>query len=491
MAKPEYDLCVIGGGSGGLVVAAGGATLGAKVALIEKRALGGDCLYHGCVPSKTLLHSARVAHTMREAQRFGIPSASPRVNVGEVMARVAEVIKAIEPHDSPERFRGLGVEVLFGAGSFLDAGTFSVNGRKITAKHFVLATGSSPAIPPIEGLDRISCLTNETVFELNEPVPALLVLGAGPIGVEMAQAFCRLGTQVHVVEASSRILDKDDPDLAKIVQDSLTREGVKFHLGEKVERAEQAGDCIRMLMKDENGREKVLEGSHLLIATGRAANVDALGLEAAGVKTDKRKLVLDSRLRTTNKRIYACGDVAGPYQFTHMAEYQAGVVLRNALFHLPVKARPRAVPWCTFTDPELARVGLSESEARDQAIAHRVYTFAFEDIDRARTSNETAGFAKVVTSPGGEILGAAIAGAHAGELIHEYALALNNKMKISELSAVIHIYPTLAQINRRVADERMKRKLTPAAKRAIRWIFGLRGPANNESLHANGKRAPT
>jgi pyruvate/2-oxoglutarate dehydrogenase complex dihydrolipoamide dehydrogenase (E3) component len=246
-----------------------------------------------------------------------------------------------------------------------------------------------------------------------------------------------------------------------------------------------------MLMKDENGRDKGLEGSHLLIATGRAANVDTLGLEAAGVKTDKRKLVLDSRLRTTNKRIYACGDVAGPYQFTHMAEYQAGVVLRNALFHLPVKARPRAVPWCTFTDPELARVGLSESEARDQAIAHRVYTFGFEDIDRAQTSNETAGFAKVVTSPGGEILGAAIVGAHAGELIHEYALALNNKMKISELSAVIHIYPTLAQINRRVADERMKRKLTPAAKKAIRWIFGLRGPANNESLHANGKRAPT
>jgi pyruvate/2-oxoglutarate dehydrogenase complex dihydrolipoamide dehydrogenase (E3) component len=490
MQKPEFDLCVIGGGSGGLVAAAGGATLGARVALIERRALGGDCLYYGCVPSKTLLHSAKVAHTIREAECFGIRSARSVADIPDVMSRVSEVIKSIEPHDSPERFRSLGVEVIFGSRKFLDPESFSVDGRKVTAKKFVLATGSRPAIPPIVGLDQVTYLTNETVFELKEPVPSLLVLGAGPIGVEMAQAFCRLGSRVHVIEASSRILDKDDPDLGDVVYRRLTQEGIEFHLGQTVERMERTEQQIRALVKGGNGREKWLEASHLLIATGRAANVEALGLEAAGVKVEKKKLVLDSRLRTSNKNIYACGDVAGSYQFTHMAEYQAGIVLRNALFHLPVKADSRAVPWCTFTDPELARVGLSQTEVEKQKIPHRIYTFSFEDIDRAHCTSETAGFVKVVTRPGGKLLGAAIVGPHAGELIHEYALALTKKMKISDLSSVIHIYPTLSQINRRVADERMKQKLTPMVKKLIGWIFGLRGLASaaRQPVPAEGKR---
>jgi pyruvate/2-oxoglutarate dehydrogenase complex dihydrolipoamide dehydrogenase (E3) component len=243
-------------------------------------------------------------------------------------------------------------------------------------------------------------------------------------------------------------------------------------------------------VKDGSGREKWLQASHLLIATGRAANVEGLKLEAAGVKVEKKKLLVDSRLRTSNKKIYACGDVAGPYQFTHMAEFQAGIVLRNALFHLPVKADSQAVPWCTFTEPELARVGLSQTEVEKKKIPHRVYTFPFEDIDRAHTSGETTGFVKVVTRPGGKLLGAAIVGPHAGELIHEYALALTKRMNISDLSGVIHIYPTLAQINRRVADERMKQKLTPMVKKLIGWIFGLRGPVNavREQVPADDKR---
>jgi pyruvate/2-oxoglutarate dehydrogenase complex dihydrolipoamide dehydrogenase (E3) component len=481
MKKPEYDLSVIGGGSGGLVAAAGGATLGAKVVLVERRALGGDCLYHGCVPSKTLLYSAKVAHTMREAQRFGMSPASPDVSIVEVMGRVSRVIKTIEPHDSPERFRALGVEVIFGSGKFLDPQTFSVDGHKISAKKFVLATGSRPAIPPINGLEQIPYLTNQTVFDLNESVPKLIVLGAGPIGVEMAQAFCRLGTRVRVIEASSRILEKDDADLARVVHDCLTHQGIAFHLAQKVERIERGTNQIRILAKDNNGGETWMEASHLLIATGRAANVEELDLDAAGVQMQEGKLVLDSRLRTSNKQIYACGDVAGPYQFTHMAEYQAGIVLRNALFHLPVKADTSAVPWCTFSDPELARVGMSESEANKKNIPHKVYRFSFGDIDRAQTSGDTAGFVKVVTRPGGRLLGAAIVGPHAGELIHEYALALTKKMDISELSHVIHIYPTLSQINRRVADERRKQKLTATVKKLLRWIFGLRGTASGEA----------
>ncbi|MGH8728157.1 MAG: dihydrolipoyl dehydrogenase family protein [Burkholderiales bacterium] len=471
----EFDLCVIGGGSGGLVVAAGGAALGAKVALIEKNKLGGECLWTGCVPSKALLSSAEAAQTMREAQRFGVSPAIPQVKLADVMQRIDRVIHAIEPHDSPERFRGLGVDVIFGAGHFADANTFAVSGRKLTAKKFVLATGSHAAVPPIPGIENVPVLTNETVFDLREEVGHLIVLGAGPIGCEMAQAFRRLGSEVDVVEMSSRILDKDDPDLAEVVFERLRMEGIRFHLSAKVARAEgKKGDVCLSL---EGGKQNAVAGTHLLIAAGRKPNLDGLDLERAQVKVEKDRLVVDEHLRTSNKDIYACGDVAGSYQFTHIAEYQAGIVLRNVLFHLPAKPSGHAVPWCTFTDPELAQVGLSETEVKKQNRAHKVYRFQFADIDRAQAEGETAGFAKVVTDPKGTLLGAAIVGRHAGELIHEYVLAVTKKMKISDLSGVIHIYPTLAQINRRAADVALKAKLTPFRKKLLRMIFGLRGPS--------------
>lgn len=474
-SKPEFDLCVIGGGAAGLTVAAGAATLGAKVALVEKHALGGDCLYSGCVPSKTLLHTAYVAHTMREAGRFGIPAHLPTIRMREVMLRVQSVIKTIEAHDSPERFRGLGVDVNFGSGRFIDPNIFRIDERPITAKHFVLATGSRPAIPPIVGLDEAPYLTNKTVFALEEQVGHLIVLGAGPIGVELAQGFRRLGCGVDVVEQAPQVLPREDTDLAEIVAAQLRQEDVGLWLAHQALRVESDASGIRVLLRNSSGQEHGVSGTHLLVATGRLANVEDLGLEAAGVQVEKGRVVTDSRLRTSNRRIYACGDVTGSHLFTHMAEHQAGVVLRNALFHWPARVERKVIPWCTFTDPELARVGLSETEAKEENIPHRVYTLPFSAIDRAQAVGATTGHAKVITTPRGRLLGAALVGLHAGELIHEYVLALAKGMNASDLAGVIHIYPTLAQINRRVAEQPMKEALTPSRKRWLKRLFALRG----------------
>ncbi len=473
--RTEFDLCVIGGGPAGLVAAAGGALLGAKVALIEKKALGGDCLYYGCVPSKTLLHSAKVAQCLRRAGRFGLSSYRPAVSLSKVMQRVQEVIKTLEPHDSPERFRSLGVEVIFGSGRFTDPQAFVVNGRAITAKRFVLATGSRPALPPVEDLERVPYLTNETVFSLQEDVPRLILLGGGPVGCELAQAFARLGSQVDLVEYMPQLLPKEDPDLAAVIETRLREEGIRIYLKHSALRVEGEEGRIRLLLRDAQGVESWLEGSHLLVATGRRANLEGLGLEEAFVRVDNGRVLTDRRLRTSNRNIYACGDLVGPYQFTHVAEHQAGVVLRNALFHWPARVENRVIPWCTFTDPELARVGLSEQEAKEQGLAHRVYTFPFQEVDRAVAEGEELGLAKIITTPGGKLLGAALAGPQAGELIHEYVLALERRMKVEDLTRIIHIYPTLAQINRRVAEERLKQALTPARKKWLRRLFGLRG----------------
>lgn len=474
MSNTEYDLCIIGGGAAGLVVAAGGAALGARVVLVEKHKMGGDCLHYGCIPSKTLLHAAKVAQTMRSADSAGITSHMPEIDLARVMERVAAVIKAIEPHDSPERFRSLGVEVISGAGSFTAPDTFVVNDKKIRARHFVIATGSRPAIPAIAGIESVPYLTNEQIFELREAVPSLIVIGGGPIGLEMAQAFSRLGSKVTVVQRGAQLLPREDGDLAAVIAQRLASEGVELLTGHTPVRVEGPRGDIRLTVADSHGATRTLHASHLLLAAGRSANIENLGLEAAGVRVEQGRIVIDPRLRTSNKRIFAAGDVAGG-QFTHMAEHHAGIVLRNTLFRLPAKVEQRVIPWATFTDPELARVGLSENEAKAEGIDHRVYTFPLAEIDRARTDGIDAGLAKIITSPKGKLLGAAIAGVNAGELIHEYVLALAKGMKAADLSGVIHIYPSLAQINRRVADARMKEGLTPTAKRWIQRIFRLRG----------------
>ena len=471
----EYDLCIIGGGAAGLVVAAGAATLGAKVALVEKRALGGDCLYYGCVPSKTLIHSAKVAQIMRDANRFGIAAHTPAIDLSRVMQRVQSVIEQIEPNDSPERFAALGVEVIFGAGQFAGADEFVVNARTLRARKFVIATGTRPAVPALPGLENTPYLTNETLFAVNGPIRHLLILGGGPIGCEMAQSLARLGSGVTLFDLAPRLLPREDEDVSAVIHHQFKQDGIELHLGIQVLKLKRENGETRVLLEHPQHGQYWLSGSHLLIAAGRKPNLENLGLEQAGVALENGRLVLDARLRTSNHNIYACGDVAGPYLFTHMAEHQAGVVLRNALFHWPSKVQTRNIPWCTYTDPELARVGLSESEALQQGIKHRVYRFPFADIDRAVTAGETAGLAKIVTTPRGKLLGACIVGPQAGELIAEYVLAISKGMQAADLSNTIHIYPTLAQINRRVADQRLKESLTPKRKQWLKWIFGLRG----------------
>jgi pyruvate/2-oxoglutarate dehydrogenase complex dihydrolipoamide dehydrogenase (E3) component len=470
--ETEYDLCIIGGGAAGLVTAAGAATLGAKVILIEKDKLGGECLYTGCVPSKALIHSARVAYDIKTAKQVGLTARLYAVKQSKVMQRVAEVIKHIEPNDSPERFRDMGVEVLFSTAKFIDADTLSAGERTITAKHFVLATGSRPTIPDIVGLDTVDYHTHETIFKLQDNIDHLIILGGGPIACELGQSFARLGSTVSII-ARSGLMPREDSDMLAVVQQQFEAEGITVYSNNDVGQVIKTESGLAVQLNDDE--MTTIEGSHLLIATGRTANIDSLGLEHAGVDSNNGHLILDNRLRTSNSRIFACGDVAGPFLFTHMAEHQAGIVLRNTLFRLPIKSQTSNIPWCTFTSPELARVGLSEQEARTQGIKHHVYSFPFEEIDRAITDAQTVGMAKIITSPRGKILGACIVGPQAGELIAEYVLAISVGLKLSALSKTIHVYPTLAQINRRVADQRLKAALTPTRKKWMKRLFGLRG----------------
>jgi pyruvate/2-oxoglutarate dehydrogenase complex dihydrolipoamide dehydrogenase (E3) component len=478
MARPEFDLVVIGGGSGGLVVAAGGAAAGAKVALVEKKKLGGDSLWTGSVPSKTLIKSARIAHEMRHAERWALTPTDPRPDLARVMERVARVVREIEPRDSAEHFRALGVDVVVGSGRFVAPDIFEVGGRRLTAKNFVIATGSRPAMPPIAGLADVPHLTNETVFDLREAVPHLVVIGAGPIGSEMAQAFRRLGSDVTVVDMAPQILPREDADVAAVVEQRLRAEGVRYHLGVTVggvATGDRAAGRIRVTVRGRDGAVAQIAASHLLVAAGREPNIAGLGLDAAHVRVEQGRIVVDHMLSTTNPRVHVIGDAAGGHQFTHLAEHHAGIVLRQVLLHLKWSKPSPVVPWCTYTDPELARVGVSETDARKHGLSHRVYRFSFADVDRARAESETDGFAKLVTDPRGKLIGAAIVGAHAGELIAECVLAMSKGMKVDELSAAIHPYPTLAQVNRRAADQRQKERLTATSKARTQRAVGLRG----------------
>ena len=477
--KPEFDLAIIGAGAGGLAVAAGAANLGARVALIEKNRLGGDCLWHGSVPSKTLRKSARVAHWMRHADRFALAPVDPKPDIARVMERVASVVSSIALEDSPERFRTLGVDVIHGSGRFLSPTEFDVNGRTITAKHFVLATGSRPAIPPIAGLSHVPFLTNQTVFDLREPVPRLIIVGAGPVGCEMAQAFRRLGSDVLVVDMANKVLPREDADVAAVVQRQLEAEGVRYRLGITVGGVvpgEPHAGRVRMTLRNANGAVEQLAASHLMLAAGRVPNVEGLGLDAAGVHLDNGNIVVDDVLTTTNPRIHVVGDVAGKFPFTHAAEHQAGVVLSQTILGKSWTKPSPVVPWCTYTDPELARVGLSETDARRHGLEHFVYRFPFLDVDRARAEGETEGFAKLVTDKRGHLLGAAIVGADAGELIAECVLAIEKGLKVEDISSAIHAYPTRSQVARRAADERRNEAMRGPHRRGRR-MFGLRRAA--------------
>jgi pyruvate/2-oxoglutarate dehydrogenase complex dihydrolipoamide dehydrogenase (E3) component len=466
----SVDVCVIGAGSGGLTVAAGASQMGASVALIERGQMGGDCLNYGCVPSKALLAAARAAQAMRRADRLGLERHDPRVDFARVMAHVQGVIGAIAPHDSQERFEGLGVRVIRAEARFTGPDTVAAGGETVKARRFVIATGSSPLVPPIPGLDQVPYLTNETLFANTARPAHLLVIGGGPIGLEMAQAHRRLGAAVTVVEKLT-LLPKDDPELVDAVRARLLAEGVALLEGCELRGADATPSGVAVTVARDGG-EVTLAGSHLLLALGRRPNVAGLNLEAAGVAHTAQGIVTDSRLRTSNRRIYAVGDVTGRFPFTHIAGYHAGIVLRNVLFRLPAKVDERAVPWVTYTDPELAQVGLSEAAARRRGGAVTVLRWPFHENDRAQAERETEGFAKAVVDRRGRVLGAAIVGAHAGELIQPWCLAVARGMKIGALAQAILPYPTLGEASKRLATSWYAPKLfSERTRRIVRFLL--------------------
>ena len=433
----QADLCVIGAGSGGLSVAAGAAQMGAAVVLIEKHLMGGDCLNTGCVPSKALLAAAHAAQAQRSGGRFGVAPVEPRVDFTQVMAHVHGVIGAIAPHDSVARFEGLGCTIIQAAARFTGPGEVEAGGQRVAARRFIIATGSRAALPPIPGLAETPHLTNETLFGLTELPRHLAVIGGGPIGLEMAQAFRRLGSAVTVLERAT-ILPKDEPEAVAVLRAALAAEGVRIIEGAAITRV----DPGRITLAD-----GTLEPSHILVAAGRQAVVDGLGLDAAGIAFTPRGITVDAALRTTNPRAFAIGDCAGGPQFTHIAGAHAGVVIRRALFGLPAKVDYRALPWVTFTDPELAHAGLTEA----QAPGCKTLLQPFSGNDRAQAEGVTEGLIKLVLSPRGVILGATIIGPGAGEMIGLWGLAIQKRMKIGAIAGVTFPYPTLAEIGRRAA----------------------------------------
>ncbi len=444
------DLCIIGAGSGGLSVAAAAAQLGVDVVLIEKHKMGGDCLNYGCVPSKALIASAKRAHVMRTSKAFGIIPTSPSISHKAVQEHVQGVIDAIAPNDSVERFTGLGVKVIQAPARFVDRTTIAAGDYLIKARRTVIATGSSPAVPPIPGLDKIAFFTNETIFANTEKLEHLIIIGGGPIGMELAQAYLRLGSRVTVVEMLKAI-GKDDPELADVVLKKVRLEGVVIHEGTRVEGVEPIiGGGVRVSAVN-NGQPIEIDGTHLLVATGRMPNMADLHLDVAGIEYDRPGIKVDAGLRTTNRKVFAIGDVTGGLQFTHVANYHAGIVLRRALFRLPAKVNTDSVPWVTFTDPELAHVGLSEDEAKKRHSKVNVYRWPYHENDRAQAEHATEGFVKVVTATNGKILGASIVGQNAGEIIQMWSLALSQGMKIAKMTNWISPYPTLTEINKRAA----------------------------------------
>jgi pyruvate/2-oxoglutarate dehydrogenase complex dihydrolipoamide dehydrogenase (E3) component len=482
------DICVIGAGSGGLTVAAAAAAFGVPVVLIEQAKMGGDCLNTGCVPSKSLIAAAKAAHAITRAKIFGVAARGLDVDFARVHKHVHDVIAAIEPNDSKARFTALGVRVIEGAARFRDRETVSValaSGQEsdikeidIKARRFVVATGSSPSLPPIPGLAATPYLTNESVFELTTRPGHLIIIGAGPVGLELAQAFRRLGSAVTVLEAGEP-LQREDPECARVVVDALAREGVELRTSSAVVRVEAADTAKVKVVFRGAAREETIAGSHLLVATGRRANVDGLALEQAGIRHDGGGILVDKGLKTANKRVYAIGDAAGRGQFTHLAAYHAGLVIRNALFRLPVRVNENLVPRVTFTDPELAHVGLTEAEARGRRKGwrkewhkgFRVLRWPYYENDRAQAERDTQGHIKVITSRGGRVLGATIVGPAAGELITTWTLAVSRGINVRALAGMIVPYPTLAEVGKRAAMTYFMPDLgRPAVQHLIAWL---------------------
>jgi pyruvate/2-oxoglutarate dehydrogenase complex dihydrolipoamide dehydrogenase (E3) component len=464
------DLCIIGAGSGGLSVAAGAVQMGASVVLIEKGEMGGDCLNTGCVPSKALIAAAHAAHAMRDGKRFGVHAAEPSVHFGEVRAHVHGVIAAIAPHDSVKRFEGLGVHVIKAAARFVDAKTVEAGGERIKARRFVIATGSRPAVPPVPGLAEAGYLTNETLFELRERPDHLIVIGGGPIGIEMAQAFRRLGARVTLIEKFG-ILAKDEPEAVDVVRASLLRDGVELVEKVGIGEVRRDGEAITVFLDNDSKVGRSVTGSHVLVAAGRQPNIEHLGLDLAGVAFTPKGITVDARMRTRNRKVFAIGDVAGGPLFTHAAGYHAGIVIRNALFGMPATVDYAALPWVTYSDPELAHAGLTEADARKAGHDVQVLGWSFDMNDRAQAERATEGLAKIVLGPKGRILGATITGPRAGELIGAWGLAISAKLKIGAVASAMLPYPTLSEISKRAAGSYYTPKLfSPLTRRIVGFV---------------------
>lgn len=464
------DLCIIGAGSGGLSVAAGAVQMGASVVLIEKGAMGGDCLNTGCVPSKALIAAAHSAHAVMEGRHFGVHAAAPRIDFREVHDHVHGVIGAIAPHDSVDRFEGLGVHVIQGAARFLDRQTVEAAGQRIKARRFVVATGSRAAVPPVPGLSDSGFLTNESIFELTERPSHLIVMGGGPIGLEMAQAFRRLGAQVTVIEKFS-ILAKDEPEAVDVVRRQLAAEGVRLLEGAGVKSVSRSKGAVAVELERDGTVTETISGSHLLVAAGRRPNVENLNLEAAGIAFTPRGITVDARLRTSNTGVFAIGDVSGGPQFTHIAGYHAGIIIRNALFGLPAKVNYDALPWVTYADPELAHAGLTEADARKAGHEVQVLSWPLEMNDRAQAERRTEGLAKIILGRKGRIIGATIVAPRAGELIGTWALAISQKLAIGAIASTVLPYPTLSEVSKRAAGSYYTPKLFgPGTRRLVGFI---------------------
>ncbi|MGK7294442.1 MAG: FAD-dependent oxidoreductase [Candidatus Wenzhouxiangella sp. M2_3B_020] len=475
----DYNVVVLGAGSAGLVSAYIGATVKAKVALVEKGKMGGDCLNTGCVPSKTLLRTARLVQEARDSERYGIREMSADYSLADVMQRVRDVIARIEPHDSPERYREMGVDVIEAEGRLVDPWTVDIGGRKITARSIVLATGAEPLVPSIPGLDEIEYLTSDTVWELDELPERMVVLGGGPIGSELAQAFGRLGSKVTVVEMTGRLLPREDPDASDRLMARMRDEGVELATGHEAVRFE-SGDDGQLLVCEHDGEEVEIAFDRVLVALGRKARTSGFGLDDVGVAVaDDGTIATDPFLRTNFPNIHVCGDAAGPYQFTHVAAHQAWFASVNALLapFWSFRADYRVIPWATFTDPEVAHVGLNEIQAREQDTEYEVTCYGIDDLDRAIAEGADAGFVKVLTEPGKDrILGATIVGQHAGELLTEFILAMKHGLGLNKILGTIHVYPTMSEANKFAAGEWKKARKPEGAlrwaERFFRWRRG-------------------
>ncbi len=445
----ECDICVIGGGSAGLSTAAAAAQLGATTVLVERSEMGGDCLNTGCVPSKSLIAAAHHAHSASDGARFGVRFAAPEIDFGRVAQHVKDVIAAIAPHDSVERFEGLGVRVLRETARFEGPDLLSAGRFRIRARRYVVATGSRAAIPPIEGLAAASPLTNESIFELQERPDHLIVVGGGPIGLELAQAYRRLGAEVTVLDRTT-ILPRDEPEAAAIVRATLEDEGIALHEHSVISSVRRHPGSVEVAFAVD-GVQRTAVGTHVLVAAGRLPNVEGLGLDKAGVDFGPRGIVVDMRLRTSNRKIFAIGDVAGGPQFTHIAAYHAGIVIRNALFGIPAKVDYSALPWVTYLDPEIAHAGLTETEARKAHRSVETVLLSLEENDRAQAERATKGFLKLVLGRRGKVLGATMVGPNAGEAIGFWCLAISQHLPLSAVAKTVLPYPTMSEISKRAA----------------------------------------